>query len=90
MSLTPASEFAGATFTTPGGVAWRVINVADSTGQDATGRWVAGRAVTYQLQSGATGTVFVPNSLFSADSVRAAVAAEAATLDAVTKLSSGM
>lgn len=71
------------------GVAWRVINVQDGQGQDATGRYVNGKTVTYQLASGHSGTVFVPNGQADPDTVRAMVQQEAANLAAIANLQSG-
>lgn len=70
----------------PSGISGRVINVVDATGQDATGTFVKGRNVTYQLNTGATGSVFVPLATFSPDSVKAAVLADAQQLHAVSQL----
>lgn len=70
------------------GPGWKVIQVADGQGQDATGRFVAGKNVTYQLASGHSGTVFVPAVQFNPDTVKAAIAADAANLDAISNLSS--
>lgn len=67
---------------------WKIVQVTDRTDQDATGAYVKGRLVTYQLASGHTGTVFVPLAVFSTDSVRAAVMADAQTLADVAGLTS--
>ena len=64
----------------------RIINVQDVRAQDATGAWVPGRNVTYQLSSGHTGTVFVPLTQFTPENVRAAVMADAQTLSDVAGL----
>jgi hypothetical protein len=71
------------------GVAWRVINVQDGQGQDATGRYVNGKTVTFQLSTGHSGTVFVPGGQSDVATVRAMVQQEAANLAAITALSSG-
>lgn len=67
---------------------WRVIQVQDGTGPDSTGRFVQGKTVTYQLETGHTGTVFVPAPNANADAVKLAVAADAANLDAIANLTS--
>jgi hypothetical protein len=64
----------------------RVINIADARDRDATGNFVTGKNVTYQLATGQTATVFVPGATFSEDAVRAAVTADAATLAKVANL----
>jgi hypothetical protein len=71
------------------GPAGKVVNIIDATGQDSTGRYVTGKNVTYQLKSGLSGTVFVPNSLFNEDAVRAAVMADAARLHAASQITFG-
>jgi len=58
----------------------RVVSVVDDRGRDASGNFVVGKTVTYQLGSGQTGSVFVPGSPVSADAIRAAVTADAAEL----------
>lgn len=73
----------------PGGPSWRVIAVADGTGQDATGRFTTGRNVTYQLSTGPTGTVFIPSSAMTEETVAAAIQADAAVLHNIANLSSG-
>jgi hypothetical protein len=65
---------------TYGGPGWKVTGANQTTGQDQTGRYVNGFEVTYQLKSGATGSVFVPKDGFNEDAVRAAVDAAARTL----------
>lgn len=74
----------------PGSVAWKVISVADGTGPDATGRYVNGKTVTYQLRSGHTGTVFVPGPNANPDAAAVLIRQEAANLEAIANLSEGM
>lgn len=67
---------------------WRVIQVTDGTGPDATGRFVNGKTITYQLDSGHTGTVFVAGPNANPDLVKTAIMAEAANLEAIASLTS--
>lgn len=69
-------------------VSWKVLQVTDGQGQDATGRFVNGKNVTYQLSAGQTGTVFVPASQFDPDTVKSMVAAAAGNLAQVANLTS--
>ena len=69
-------------------VRWRVLNAIDGTGQDAGGRYVVGKNVTYQLESGQTGTVFIAGTSFTPEQVSAAIRAEAQNLADVLNLSS--
>lgn len=72
------------------GVAFKVVDVKETTGQDATGRFVPGKQVSYQLKSGLSGTIFVPDAAFNEDAVRAAIQKAAATLQNVSMISQGM
>jgi hypothetical protein len=58
----------------------RVVDIKPGTGRDATGNFVTGKQVTFQLATGQTGSVFVPDAIFDADSGAAAVKAAAAKL----------
>ena len=68
---------------------WRVIQQTIETATDGTGRAVRGRRVTYQLQSGQSGQVFVPETSFGPDTVKAAIDADAQNVAAVANLTSG-
>lgn len=72
-----------------GGATWKVINAAQTTGQDATGRYAPGWEVTYQIPSGHTGTVFVAGAVPNPDMVKAAVSAAATNLSTVVSMQSG-
>jgi hypothetical protein len=73
--MTPAAQPSG-----------RVMSVMDGQGQNAQNQWVRGKQVTYQLTTGQTGTVFIPDSDFNVDGVRAALAAAAQKLADVSNL----
>jgi hypothetical protein len=69
---------------------WRVTNPGVPTvGTDDTGKAVKGRNVAYQLVSGQTGQVFVPDSVASSDAVKALINADAARLAGIANLTSG-
>lgn len=70
------------------GPAWQVTNVAKTVGQDATGRYTQGWEVTYQIDSGHTGTVFVSGADLSPDQVKQAIAKQAAALAGTVNLTS--
>ena len=79
MSNTPAPR--------PGnGPSWTVTNVSKTVGQDQTGRYTPGWEVTYQIDSGHTGVVFLPGADLSPDAARMAVAKQAAALAATAGL----
>lgn len=65
---------------------WRVTGAVQTTAQAANGQFARGWEVTYQLDTGHTGTVFLPTNQFNPDSVKAAVAADAAQLYQVVNL----
>lgn len=75
----------------PGGPlpGWRVDNVAVATGQDSTGRFTTGKLVSFVLDSGVTGSVFIPDSQFNPDTVKQAIMVEASKLHQVSNLSYG-
>jgi hypothetical protein len=68
---------------------WKVTQVAATQGRDASGTVGPGWNVTYQLAGGASGQIFVPKTAADMDAVKAAVAADAATLHAISNLTSG-
>lgn len=67
---------------------WKVVSQVPTTGQDSNGQFVRGRNVNYQLADGTTGSVFVPNASYTPDAVKAAIAADAATVAAIAGLTS--
>lgn len=71
-----------------GGPSWTVSNATQTTAQDATGRFAKGWEVTYTLDSGYSGTVFVPGDVLNQDQVRAAINQSAAALHSVVNLTS--
>jgi hypothetical protein len=72
------------------GPVWKVIDTKTGSAPDATGRYVPGYQITYQLNTGQAGTVFVPKSSYTKDAATAAIMADAAQLAEVSNLSSGM
>lgn len=70
------------------GPRWKVTQQQTASGQDANGNFVRGRNITYQLADGTTGSVFVANSNYTPDSVKAAIAADAEKVAAVAQLTS--
>lgn len=67
---------------------WQVTDVMETMAQDATGRYARGKQVTFQLASGAVGTVFIPDANFTPDTVKSAIMRAAANLHAVVNLNS--
>lgn len=66
---------------------WRVTASQEQQAPGAAGTYTKGRQIFFQLDSGPSGSVFVPNDQLSAEAVRAAITAAAATLQAVHDLS---
>lgn len=62
---------------------FRVTSQVDQSGQDATGKFVAGRSVQFVTGNGTPGSVFIPLTLYTPDNVMAAIANQAAIIDAV-------
>ena len=73
-----------ATDSTP---AWTIEGQVEDYRQLPSGQFGQGIVVSFRTAEGATGTVFVPLDKYTADEVRAAVSARAATMAAVAKLS---
>jgi hypothetical protein len=69
-------------------VHWRVTASQEQQAPGAAGTYTKGRQVFFQLDSGPSGSVFIPNDQLSADSVRAAITAAAAQLADIHALSS--
>lgn len=61
----------------PEGPHWKVVSQVPTTGQDAAGNYVAGHQITATLDDGTAFQVFVPNSAYNADNVRAVLAEKA-------------
>ena len=68
---------------------WEVTSQYEDTDVSVPGRLTQGYRVTFRTGQGHTGTVFIPLAQYRPDAVRAAVASQAALLDAVGNLSSG-
>lgn len=75
--------------TPPGSTAsgWTVTGQVDTTDFDMTGRAVRGWRVSFVTNAGVSGSVFVPKSIYTVENVRAAIAADVQTLNAVQGLS---
>lgn len=70
------------------GPKWKVTQQQTASGQDANGSFVRGRNITYQLADGTTGVVFVANTSYTPEAVKAAIAADAEKVAAVAQLTS--
>lgn len=66
--------------------AWEVIGQVPDVGANDQGVFVQGVTVTYRTASGVVGKVFVPQSQFTADQVRAIVTERAGHSEAVAQL----
>jgi hypothetical protein len=71
-----------------GNATWKVIDAAQTTDMDSSGRYAKGWQVTYQLPSGHVGTVFIAGTTLNPDMVKAAISAAAANLASVVSLTS--
>lgn len=67
-------------------IAWKVVSTQQATVVDPSGKPQVGQDVTYQLESGQGGTVFIQQSAFNPANVKAMVAASAANLAEVLGL----
>jgi hypothetical protein len=71
----------------PQSVGWRIINTVPTMGIGPDGKPAKGQDVTYQLDTGDSGTIFVPDAQFNANQVGQLVTAHATNLVAVKGLS---
>ena len=69
-----------------GSQGWRVVSQQETLAPAASGTFTKGVQVFFVTARGNTASVFLPESQYSADNVRAAVAQKAATLDGVSNL----
>jgi hypothetical protein len=68
---------------------WRVTGDApDAYEFDGAGNAVAGHAISFVTGGGFKGSVFVPNEHYTAATVRALIARQAETVDAINSLQS--
>lgn len=65
---------------------WQVISQLEQTQIGTNSQLVKGMLVTFTTGLGNTGSVFVPDAQYTPSTVKAAIAAQAATLDAVSRL----
>jgi hypothetical protein len=72
------------------GVGFKVIGVHEGPGKNATGNYVNGRQVMFQLKGGTTGSVFVSDADWNEDTVRAALQQAATVLQNVSMMQQGM
>lgn len=71
----------------PKPVSWQVTAQAETTKINPTGNVIDGIEVDFQLSDGTAGSVFIPLSSYSVDTVREAIAAKAADMNNVSGLS---
>lgn len=69
-----------------GGGGWKITDAAQQVGQDSTGRYTKGWQITFQLDGGQTGTVFVAGDSLNPAQVSSAVARQADALYGVLGL----
>jgi len=66
---------------------WTVTSQNETTAQDQTGAFVPSWQVYYQTQDGTAGSITISKALYTADNVRAKIAAAVAENIAVSQLS---
>lgn len=71
---------------TPDVPAWTVTSQVPTTAADAQGTYVPGFRVQFRTAAGLTGSVFVPETDYAVETVRAAINARAALLSGVAAL----
>lgn len=68
------------------GGGWKITEAAQMVGQDSTGRYTKGWQITFQLDGGQTGAVFVPGDSLNPAQVSTAVGRQADALYGVLGL----
>lgn len=68
------------------GPTWQVTGQIEQTQIGANSQLVKGMLVSFTTGAGNSGSVFVPDSQYTPDKVKAAIVAQAAVLDAVSAL----
>lgn len=82
-----ALDSAGRIVPDTGATGWHDVTQQETTELDAKGQPTRGYRVYFTTNAGHSGSVFVAAGLYSVPNVRAAIAAQAATLDGVGQLS---
>lgn len=70
-------------------VPWTVTSQREDFQPGPNGQLVQGVVVSFTTAAGVQGSVFVPNAEYVPDRVRAYIAARAAAMDAVSRLTGG-
>lgn len=68
------------------GPAWTVISQSETMGISPTGGAGSGVKVSFRLADGTVGSVFLPDAQYTAENVKAAIAARVAVLTSVKGL----
>lgn len=72
--------------TPAGGSSWRITAQNQASEPNGMGQFVKGVNVAFVTDLGSGGSVFVPEAQYTVDNVKALVAAKAAEMDAVARL----
>lgn len=70
-------------------VTWEITAQREDYRPGPTGAFVTGVVISFRTGQGHTGSVFVPDTLYTVDAARSAIAARAAAMDAVGRLTTG-
>lgn len=81
-----ALDSAGRIVPDTGASGWHDVTQQETTELDAKAQPVRGYRVYFTTNAGHSGSVFVPQTMYNVANVRAAIAAQATTLDGVGKL----
>lgn len=69
-----------------GSVTWNVTAQNEGMGRKVDGSFTQGVAVQFQTNAGTSGSVFIPNSEYTPEKVRAAIADRVSMMHAVNQL----
>lgn len=68
---------------------WKITSQQEGREQNAAGDFEQGVTVRFQTIGGHTGSVFIPNTVYSAEQVRMRVGARAQLMDQIGELNPG-
>lgn len=69
-----------------GSLTWTVVGQTETTGLSQQGIYTRGKSISVRLQSGTQFSVFIPDSEYNVEHVRAMIAQEAVKVSAINGL----
>lgn len=70
-------------------IGWHVTAQLETMAPDQNGQFVRGVQVSFQTDTGLTGTVFVPNTSYTTQAVSKLISARVVQMESISRLSGG-